>query len=60
MTTPAEFRTRAAECDVIALKQTNSGERETWTFIASHWRSMADEVEVRRTPRQATAAGTRT
>jgi hypothetical protein len=52
LTTPAEFRARAAECDAIALKQKRPSEREAWTFTARHWRLMADEVEAKRKPRR--------
>jgi hypothetical protein len=51
LTTPVEFRTRAAECDALALKQTKPSEQEAWTFTARHWRLLADEAEARRARR---------
>jgi hypothetical protein len=55
LTTPAEFRARAVECDAIALKQTKPSEQETWAFTANHWRLLAGEKEAKRKPRLANA-----
>lgn len=46
--TPEEFRSRALECEMIALEATDAHARDTLLLVAARWRSLAAEDEAKR------------
>jgi hypothetical protein len=45
LTTPAECRAHATECDRIAAIPGMEAHRNQFLVIASNWRKIADEIE---------------
>jgi hypothetical protein len=47
MSSPEEFRERAAECDKLAAEATNPHAREVLYDAAQRWRFIANEIEAK-------------
>jgi hypothetical protein len=52
MTTPAEYRSRADECDDLARITKDAGIRDTLLELAAEWRAIADQNKGQMSGRQ--------